>query len=194
MLQELLTIGKVFRVIVLVTAGFIASGAPNALAQGALREYQIKAAFLYNFTKFVEWPAEAFTDSGAPMIVGILGDDPFGVALESIQDKTVKGRKLEIKRFESIQGVEFCHILFISSSKKERLAQILEALKNSSVLTVGERDGFTQLGGMVNFTIKKNKIRFEINPDAAEQARLKLNSKLLRLGKVVKNRRQGEDN
>ena len=179
--------GKVSRLIGVIAMWVVASGAPTAYAEFLLlREYQIKAAFLYNFVKFVEWPDEALPDPSAPIALCVLGEDPFGVALESINGKTVKGRQLVIKRFVGLQDLEVCRILFISSSEEGRLAQIFGSLKNSSILTVGEMERFIQLGGIISFTMESNKIRFEINADAAERAGLKISSKLLNLAKVVR--------
>jgi len=191
-------------VAVYITAS-IASGA-HAKAPSP-SEYQLKAVFLYNFAKFVEWPAECFADPGAPIILGILGTDPFGTAIDqTIEGKTVKGRKLAIKRFEKIEDLgspsarkkkECYHILFISSSHsatRERLAKILETLKDSSVLTVSEVKQFAQRGGMVNFIVKEKKIRFEINVDAVERAKLKISSKLLKLAQIVRDERRGGKN
>ncbi|MFQ5656776.1 MAG: YfiR family protein [Candidatus Methylomirabilales bacterium] len=182
-----LLIAKVSRLIVMIAAIAGASGAANVHAQSAsLREYQIKAAFLYNFVKFVEWPAEALPPPSVTMNVCVLGDDPFGVALDSIEGKTVKGRILEVKRFKTVQALEPCHVLFISSSEKKRLARIVETLKGSSVLTVGEMDRFAERGGIINLIITKNRVRFEINEGAAERAGLKISSKLLKLAEVVR--------
>ncbi len=149
-------------------------------------EYQLKAVFLYNFAKFVEWPAESFADAQSPIILGILGKDPFGATIDQIiKGKTVKDRELTIKRFETIEKLEACHILFISSSEEKRLAKILEILKDSSILTVGEMKQFARSGGMINFTVRESKIRFEINVDTAERAKLKISSKLLKLAKII---------
>ena len=113
------------------------SGSP-AHAQTA-GEYQIKAAFLFNFAKFIEWPSEAFNNGGAPLVLGIMGEDPFGSAIDqALNGKTVNGRQLTIKRLKWGQNLRDCHILFISSSERNRLAQIIESLKGASVLTVGE--------------------------------------------------------
>jgi hypothetical protein len=165
-----------------------ASGVQNANAAppGSL-EYQIKAAFLYNFVKLVDWPGEAFGDASAPITIGVLGEDPFGVALESIQSKIVRGRRLVVRRFVNIQDLESSHVLFISSSEEERVTQILEKVRGSSVLTVGEMVGFAELGGIINFIIRKNEIRLEINVGAAEQAGVRISSQLVEVAKVVGN-------
>jgi hypothetical protein len=145
-------------------------------------EYQIKAAFLFNFAKFVEWPPAAFAEATSPMVIGILGENPFGDDLErTIRGKTINNRPLVIKEFRSPAEATNCHVLFISTSEKQRLPEILKSLHGTSVLTVGETDRFTETGGMINFVAEGNKIRFQINEVAAKSAGLKISSKMLSL-------------
>jgi hypothetical protein len=145
-------------------------------------EYRLKAAFVFNFAKFVEWPPEAFTNATAPIVIGILGDNPFGQDLEeTVNAKTVNDRPFEIREFHSATDARKCHILFICTSEKDKLSQIFDALRDTNVLTVGETDGFTDNGGMINFVRQGTKIRFQINADAAKAARLKISSKLMSL-------------
>jgi hypothetical protein len=145
-------------------------------------EYQIKAAFLFNFAKFVEWPPAAFAEATSPMVIGVLGENPFGDDLEqTIRGKTINNRPLVIKEFRSPAEATNCHVLFISTSEKQRLPEILKSLHGASVLTVGETDRFTETGGMINFVAEGNKIRFQINEVAAKSAGLKISSKLLSL-------------
>jgi hypothetical protein len=146
-------------------------------------EYQIKAAFIFNFAKFVEWPAAAFPKASSPMVVGVLGENPFRDALEkTIKNKTVDEHPVIIMQFRSAMDATNCHLLFISSSEKARLPQILKQLNGRSLLTVGEMPGFTEAGGMINFVLEGSKIRFQINNDAANNAGLKISAKLLGLG------------
>jgi hypothetical protein len=165
------------------TGSALAAQAPSPAAS----EYQLKAAFLYNFARFIEWPSEAFPDPSAPILIGVLGEDPFGGDLEQmIKGKTVNGRPFVIKRFKRDQNLRACHILFISSSEQKHLAQIIEGLKGTGVLTVSEVERFAQFGGVIQLTMEASKMRFAINIDSAERARLKLSSKLLSLAKVVR--------
>jgi len=176
---------KVLGVIAMIAACTMASAAEPPPPT----EYQIKAAFLYNFAKFVEWPATALRDPGAPIIVAVLGEDPFGADLEqTLNGKSAGGRRVLVRRFKGVRDLEFCHILFISPSEKEHLRETLRALKNSNILTVGESDGFARLGGMINFIPEENRVRFEINIDAADRAGLKISSKLLKLAKIIRDR------
>lgn len=175
-------------VVILLLLLALTCGVLHTRVQGqAANEYQVKAAFLYNFVKFVEWPAEAFS-SGGPLVIGVVGNDPFGSALDqAISGKNVSGRQLIIRRFKVGQDLRACHILFISSSEQNRLAQIIHSLRGASVLTVGEMGQFNQQGGIINFIMEASKVRFEINAGMAEQSGLKISSKLLALAKAVRN-------
>lgn len=187
--------GKVLA-LVLVAAGALTGSVPQARAQSEPpTEYQIKAAFLYNFAKFVEWPADTFADPHAPLVLGIVGEDPFGSALDKLAvDKTVNGRGLVIKRLKQGPDLRNCHILFVSSSERKRIPQILGSLQGASVLTVGETERFAQSGGVIDFILEENKVRFEINSDAAARARLNISSKLLALARMVADQRHGAKN
>ena len=156
-------------------------------ARGAkVREYEVKAAFLFNFAKFVEWPAGAFPKNDSPFVIGVLGDDPFDHDLEkAVKDKKVKDRKIVIKRFKRISDLENCQILFVSSSEKDRLAAIFKKVNSKPILTVGDVSGFARRGGVINLIRRDKTIGFEINPKAADKAGLKISSQLLRLAKIV---------
>jgi hypothetical protein len=159
---------------------------PRARAQ-APSEYQVKAAFLYNFAKFVEWPPDLFNNPRGPLVLCVAGKDPFGDFLEGIvQGKTANGHPLTIRRLQREGEARSCQILFISSSERNRVRPVLQSLNGASVLTVGETDGFAQQGGVINFTLEDNHVHFEINVDAAERAGLKISSKLLSLAKIVR--------
>ncbi|MGH9510027.1 MAG: YfiR family protein, partial [Terriglobales bacterium] len=158
----------------------------NAPAQEAApTEYQVKAAFLYNFGKYVEWPPGVLAaDSFA---ICVLGDDPFGSALDRIiEGKSVQGRKLVAYRLGRVEDSGKCQVLFVSASENGRLAHILAALRDRRVLTVGDTVGFAQRGGVINFQLEGSKVRFEINLDAAERAGLTVSSQLLKLAKVIR--------
>jgi hypothetical protein len=169
---------------VLVCAHIVA--APNARAQDALSEYQVKAAYLFNFLKFVEWPDDSFADSLAPIVIGVVGEDPFGSALPQVTiSKTVQGRDLVIRKYHSGEDLRGAHILFISPSEKKRQPMILSSLRGSSVLTVADTEGFLDAGGMIQFLNENDRVRFAISVDATSRAKLKMSSKLLSLAKVV---------
>ena len=143
-------------------------------------EYQIKAAFLFNFAKFVEWPSSSFSDASAAMRICVLGQDPFGEELQNItREKIVNGRKLEVSNVIDLQQARKCQILFISPSEKKQMKQVITSLAGTSVLTVGESEGFAEQGGMINFVLEKSRVQFEVNRKVAEHAGLKISSKLL---------------
>lgn len=174
----------------IISVTFLLSGLlrdPSTQAQEApASEYQVEAAFLYHFAEFVVWPAEAFPKPGTPFVVGVLGDNPFGGALqEAIRDKAINGHPMQLMLFESrsLGELDHCHIVFISPSERKRLPDILQALKDKSVLTVGRMDRFTEWGGMINFFIEGKRVRFEINDEAARKAGLKISAKLLTLAR-----------
>jgi hypothetical protein len=147
-------------------------------------EYQVKALFLYNFAKFVEWPAAM---RSGPICIGILGSDPFGDVLDrAVAGKIVNGRGFMVKRFSSEMEARQCHIVFVSVADKRRVGSIVEGLKGRGVLTVGDSHGFAESGGVINFVIMDDRVRFEVNIRAAEEAGLKLSSKLLSLAKSVR--------
>ena len=167
-----------------IAGGAGASGAEPA--PGGLSEYQIKAAYLYYFTTFVAWPAETFSRDGDALVVGILGDDPFGAILdETLRDKTVNNRRLVVRRFGNIREARASHILFISASERDRLASILKVLDGTAVLTVAEIDHYASRGGQIAFRMEDKKVRFDINVAAVERARLKVSAQLMKLGRIV---------
>jgi hypothetical protein len=145
-------------------------------------EYQVKAAFLFNFAKFVEWPPRAFASGTSPLVIGVLGENPFHEDLaQTIRNKTIDNHRLEITEIRSLAQATNCHMLFISTSEKERLPEIFKSLKGARVLTVGETDRFIAAGGMINFVLQGTKIRFQINREAATSAGLRISSKLMSL-------------
>ena len=160
-------------------------GFKTGASASSIGEYQIKAAFLLNFIKFIDWPPEAFPNTDTPIIIGILGSNPFGDAMEPLRQKRVKGRSFEIKKFMNVNTSDICHVLFISYSEKNELEDVIEQLKGRNVLTIGETTDFARMGGVINFIKVNNKIRFEINLAAAKQANLVISSKMLKLAKIV---------
>jgi hypothetical protein len=146
-------------------------------------EYKIKAAFLYNFVKLTDWPTNAFVSSKAPIVIGVIGKDPFGRLLEdAVKNKIINGRKFAIERFkESNDAIAKCHLLFISKSEEERLDKILAVVTKQPVLTVSEIDGFNGKGGLIWLTKTGDEIKFRIKDAATNGAGLTFSSKLLAL-------------
>ena len=148
---------------------------------GETREYMVKAAFLYNFAKFTDWPTEAFASPDAPLRLCILGRNPFGHALDMIRGKSVGRHPIEIRFLSKSRVAATCHILFLSASETDRLPLILKYLRDRPVLTVSEAPNFTKSGGIIRLKTVRNKIRFEINPAVAQNAGLAISSRLLKL-------------
>jgi hypothetical protein len=152
----------------------------------ASSEYQVKAAFLFHFAQFVDWPPEAFKDAATPLTYCTVGEDPFRGALDgSLNGKTIEGRPVRVLHFQKAQEIQGCQILFLGIPEKKFVSTTLATLRASPVLTVGESENFVQQGGMIGFFVEDNKVRFEINLDAAERAKLKISARLLALAKTV---------
>src|SRR6202162_3343106 len=166
---------------------WISASAPAARGQSReASEYEVKAAFLYNFAKFVKWPPEAFHGPDDAITFCVYGEDPFAGALDRIiANKTISDRPLRLTRPNQLSGLRACHILFLASSERKRLPQILGTLRGSPVLTVGDTDRFIQTDGMIGFLIDDSKVRFENNVKAAKESGLRPRSKLLSLAKTV---------
>jgi hypothetical protein len=149
-------------------------------------EPEIRALFLFHFAGFVEWPPTAFSDEHSPLVIGIVGEDPFGRDLDdALAGQAVHGRRLVIRRFPRTSGITFCHVLFISRSADDKLDEILAHVQGLPVLTVGESEEFAQRGGMIRFLSVNHKTRFCINVAAAKNAALVISSKLLRVADLV---------
>jgi hypothetical protein len=149
-------------------------------------EYEVKAAFLYNFAKFVEWPEGAFHGSDDALTFCVLGEDPFNGALDrAVSGKIIDGHPLRVSRPRQISDLRSCKILFLAASERKNLPQLLASLRGAPVLTVGDSEHFIQAGGMIGFLIDDNKVKFEINVRATGDARLSASSKLLALAKTV---------
>jgi hypothetical protein len=156
-------------------------------------EYQVEAVYLLNFAKFVEWPAAA-VPPGEPFSICVLGQYPFGAALDrTIAGESLDGRKVVVRRFSKAQEAMSCHVLFISLSEEHRLAEILKTLEKTTILTVSNLPNFSQQGGMIQFVVEANKVRFEVNLTSAERAGLTLSSELLKVATTVTRNSQPGD-
>ncbi len=153
---------------------------PAAEADQHNLEYRVKAAFLYNFTRFVEWPPNAYASADAPLEICIIGNDPFGRQLDqTVEGKSSNGHPLTIRRIRQSSDADSCKLLFISTSEQPRARDVIYALRGKPVLTVGDNSDFISHGAIVSFLLVDGKVRFTINQGAAEQARLTISSKLL---------------
>ncbi len=159
---------------------------PNAQAYARdSLEYRVKAAFIYNFTKFVKWPDSAFSDATSPIRICILGDSPFGASLDAVAGKKAGGRRLVIYGARSVNDIEDCHVLFISSGSERDFFSSIERIEGRKILTIGDRQGIAKKGAVISFIMVSNRVQFEINTKSAERANLKISSQLLKIARIV---------
>lgn len=149
-------------------------------------EYEVKAAFLVNFFKFVEWP-QGNHDGKGNYSLCIYGTDPFGDHTKTIEDAKVKGRPVDVRKKVSVRNLKECNILFVSSSERRRINYVLDQTRGMNILTVGDTDGYAQSGVMFNFFIEEKKVRFEINLRAIQSTKINVSSQLLKIGRIVGN-------
>jgi hypothetical protein len=179
--------------ILIVALSVSLSWAPETFAQTSessdSSEYLIKAGFIYNFAKFVEWPSTSFAQPDSPIVIGILGTDPFGGIIDRIVgDKKISGRGFVVKRLKwakDFKDLKDCNILFVSSSEKEHMDDVIRMLRWLPILTIGETPGFAERGGIIRFTLEDNRVRLEANVEAARQANLTISSRLLTLARII---------
>ena len=157
----------------------------KAVPAESLAESEIKAAFVYNFAKFVQWPAPALGQAQAPLSVCVIGDDSFGPALDTIDHKLAQGHEVHVRRRVRPEEARSCHILFVAESEHAQLAAILRAVSGASVLTISEIDRFAEAGGIIGLYKVDNKLRFSVNLEQAHASLLEINSQLLKLAKIV---------
>ncbi len=167
--------------------GFMAGSNRGWTGEAPLTEIHVKALFLLNFAKYVDWPPHAFATADDSVAIGLIGEEKLGAELaRTVEGKTVAGRRIAIQPIEKDDDLAKCHILFIAGSDRRRLGEILEKIKGLPVLTVGEADQFMEQGGVINFVKREGKVRLEINLAASRQARLGLSARLLSVADVVK--------
>ena len=167
-----------------VVLSLLGAASPAAPEPPRPTEYEVKAAFLYNFAKFVKWPEDR--SLGPTFVIAVLGDDPFGGVLDrTFAGKTIQGRKAEVRRIRTPGPPSDVQILFIGSSERPHLSQILKTLEGGNALTVGDMEGFTERGGMIAFRLGSDVVNFDLNLDQVERARLKMSSQLIRLARNV---------
>lgn len=171
--------------VLVVALAFVGAGYEGT-ACAATPEYQVKAAFLMNFAKFVDWPASAFSGDQAPLVVGIVGEDPSGGAFDALNGQVVKNRTIKVQRLSRTDGMQLCHLLYVGPSENARIRELIRTLGTAPVLTVSDGvEQFAQQGTVINFLLIDNKIRFEINVAVAKKAGLSMAAQLLQVGKVV---------
>ena len=153
-------------------------------------EHEVKASFVYTVAKFVDWPERSFERPGSPLVFEVLGEDPLEEALERAgRGKTVNGHPVEVIKAGGARDLPPCHVLYVGRSEAGRLREVLDHVRGGSVLTVGEMEHFAESGGVMGLRLEQNMIRFEVNVDAAARAHLSISSKILKLGKVIRERK-----
>jgi hypothetical protein len=174
--------------LLLIAAGWVVlPGGISIAEEPPPSEYQVKAAFLINFPKYVDWPAEAFAEVNSPIVIAVLGETKVtGEIQKAIAGRTVNGRKIVLKRLASGQESGVCHILFVSAAEQQRSPNLLAKLNDANILTVGESDDFLERGGIINLARRDQKIALEVNLTGADKARIKVSSKLLGVASIVK--------
>ena len=166
--------------------GLGTSGQTSVAADPAPAAYQVEAVFLFNFTQFIEWPAASFPAPATPFIIGVLGQNPFGGALEeAVRGEVANGRPFVIRYFRRVEDIDTCHILFISRSETNRLRSIFSQLQGRNILTVGDANQFAERGGVVCFVVRNQRVGLKINLSAAREAQLTISSKLLRPAEII---------
>ncbi len=182
-------------IVLLLTAGVALC--PRWVGAAGKTEYQVKAAFLHNFARFVEWPQHKLPQEDTPIVIGVLGEDPFGTILDAITQKPVDKHNIVVKRFEGFgketgqhpqaEEIRLCHMLFVATDQKPYVDRIAAMLRNDAVLTIGEQADFVDRGGMINFVVIDGKTCFEINLRSSKEANITIRSRLSRLAvRVVK--------
>lgn len=186
MIRQSIAVGLLSLVVAVLPVG------PACAQSAASPEYELKAAFLFNFAKYVQWPASSTTDASKPFVIGLVGGDPFGSLLDdAMRGQSVNGRPLVVKRFARIEDIVHCDILFVDSSQRGNLQPIFAALRRASVLTVSDMDQFAERGGMISLLTEQSRVRFAMNVEAIERAGLKPGSQLLRLARLVTESKAG---
>ena len=149
-------------------------------------EYQVKAAFVYNLTHFVEWPPQAYPNNNSPIIIGVLGKNPFGNVLkEMVAGERIGGHPLVVIHFTDVEKAKYCHLLYVNFEAKTEIVAVMNRLRGHNILMVSDAPGFAKMGGMVRLFTKNDKINIEINLEEARKERLQISSKLLKLAQIV---------
>jgi hypothetical protein len=158
----------------------------TTLCAGQASELEVKAAFLLNFLKFVEWPADRLPEATAPYVIAVIGEDSFATTLRTVTaDRTIGARKIAIRIAPHASELANAHLVFISGSERRQLAAILRELEGRGVLTVGDTPGYAESGVVLNLVVQGQRVRFEANTAAAARSRLRLSSHLLRIARIV---------
>jgi uncharacterized protein DUF4154 len=192
-LRRVVRRAKRFAGALILGAGLLAGSTTTLAADDAPLDFQVKAAFLVNFPKYVDWPSTVLAETNSPITVAIFGDDNVAGEFSNMikGGRTVSGRPVQLKRITKEEQIGAdCHILFIAGAERLRIPAILEKVKGTGILTVGENEDFLEKGGIVNLVHRDRKIRLQINLDAARESQLKISTRLLIAADAVKGKRE----
>lgn len=160
------------------------------MAKSPLDEYVVKAAFIFNFAKYVTWPQESFSDSSSPLSICVISPDPFGTSLDELKHKSISGHPVDVKRVTPQSGEYDCHVVFSATENVHEMDELFASTNAKPILTIGDAVGFAQRGGMINFYKEGERIRFEINVSAIKKSGLEINARLLQVAKIVGSRKE----
>ncbi len=178
---------RIAPVLLSLVRGILCGPWPARAQGGEVAEYRLKLAFLYNFVQYIQWPADAFGSPTAPVVLCVAGPNPFkGEIRQGLSGRTAGGHPIQIRRIRADDSLLDCHVIFVRASERRTAAKLLASLKGANILTVGEDKSFADEGGLINMSLDENRLRFEVNLDAAMQTRLKISSKILGLARIVK--------
>ena len=163
----------------------VVPSAYSSQEEGPNKLHYIKAAFVYNFAKFVEWPPTTYQTEEDPIVLCVIGEGPITIAFDSLRGKKLHNRRLEICHITSISDINNCHILFVTKTEKKRIKSILDMAASKSILTIGDMEGFVEKGGIIELVMDDRKIRFNVNIKAAQKAQLAISSRLLKLARKI---------
>lgn len=158
---------------------------PGGTQESRRREYRIKTAIIFQFARYVDWPKTAFKSEKSPFVVGVVGKNPFGDQLESLEGRIINGRKIRVRSFRNAKEAQKAHILFLGLNRTKEIREAVKTLSGSNVLTIGDRRSAARMGGVVGFFISKKKVAYAINLDAANAGKLRFNPKLVKLASAI---------
>jgi hypothetical protein len=185
-LTSLTSLSRRFYRVLAFLLGLLAASQSSGADLAPANEFQLKAVFLFNFVQFVQWPSSAFENADSPIVIGILGKDPFEGALDdAVAGELVRGRRILVRRFDRVEDARSAHVLFVSAAERANVDRVIATLRSRPILMVSDITGFARRGGTIAFYFDGSKLKFEINPAEAQRSGLQLSSQLLNLARIV---------
>jgi hypothetical protein len=173
------------QIVLLIFLALFLAVAPPGYTTDTNSEYQVKAAYLYNFAKFIQWPESAFASAKAPLVIGVFGKDPFKGELAPLTARKVRDRSIEVRTYTDAGKIDQCHLLYIAPAQAKQFAQLAQTLSSKPIVTVGDRTNFARAGGIIQFVTKRDRLRFIVNLDQARKINIKISAQLLALAVEV---------